>query len=39
MNRKSIFGRVWRGLSVLGSMFNAGRLFSGVLDMLDLVDA
>ena len=39
MDMKSFFGRAWRGLSVLGSLWNAGRLFSGVLDMLDLVDA
>jgi hypothetical protein len=30
--------RLWRGLRAIIGIYNAGRLFSGVLDMFDRLD-
>lgn len=38
MDWKLVLRRSWRGLRVIVGVYNAGRLFSGVLDMLDLSD-
>lgn len=35
MSWKLMFRRIWRGLWAFASVFSVGRLFSGVLDMLD----
>ncbi|SKC16307.1 Uncharacterised protein [Pseudomonas putida] len=38
MSWKLMLCRIWRGLCALASVFSVGRLFSGVLDMLDRLD-
>ncbi len=38
MSWKLMLRRIWRGLCALASVFSVGRLFSGVLDMLDRLD-
>ncbi len=38
MDTLLLLRRTWRGLRVIAGVYNVGRLFSGVLDMLDLSD-
>lgn len=38
MGSKIPLRHVWRVLRVIASVFSAGRLFGGVLDMLDRLD-
>lgn len=38
MSWKLLLRQIWRGLCALASVFSIGRLFSGVLDMLDSLD-
>ncbi len=38
MSWKIVLQRTWRALSVLASVFSIGRMFGGLLDMLDYFD-
>lgn len=38
MRWKLMLRHIWRGLCALASVFSVGRMFSGVLDMLDRLD-